>query len=171
MLYWVGIDQPMKMKETSRVVDKKLQVNNNQVCDEDYKGEYIVALHNDTDIPQTINPMERIAQLVVMPYLPVEFNEVDELNDTERGSGGFGSTGKQVIYIKEEKLLYTVKETAGTLGVNVHVVYELIKKGLLPAMKLGSLKIRKETIIDFIIKYEGMDLSDLDNIIELKTVE
>lgn len=64
------------------------------VCDEDYKGEYIVALHNDTDIPQTINPMERIAQLVVMPYLPVEFNEVDELNDTERGSGGFGSTGK-----------------------------------------------------------------------------
>lgn len=38
--------------------------------------------------------MERIAQLVVMPYLPVEFNEVDELNDTERGSGGFGSTGK-----------------------------------------------------------------------------
>lgn len=64
------------------------------VCDEDYKGEYIVALHNDTDIPQTINPMERIAQLVVMPYLPVEFNEVDELDDTERGSGGFGSTGK-----------------------------------------------------------------------------
>ena len=64
------------------------------VCDEDYKGEYIVALHNDTDIPQTINPMERIAQLVVMPYLPVEFNEVDELNNTERGSGGFGSTGK-----------------------------------------------------------------------------
>ena len=64
------------------------------VCDEDYKGEYIVALHNDTDIPQTINPMERIAQLVVMPYLPVEFNEVDELKDTERGTGGFGSTGK-----------------------------------------------------------------------------
>lgn len=64
------------------------------VCDEDYKGEYIVALHNDTDIPQTINPMERIAQLVVMPYLSVEFNEVGELDDTERGSGGFGSTGK-----------------------------------------------------------------------------
>lgn len=64
------------------------------VCDEDYKGEYIVALHNDTDIPQTINPMERIAQLVVMPYLEVEFNEVEELSDTERGEGGFGSTGK-----------------------------------------------------------------------------
>lgn len=64
------------------------------VCDEDYRGEYVVALHNDTDEPQTINPMERIAQLVVMPYLPVEFNEVDELNETERGTGGFGSTGK-----------------------------------------------------------------------------
>lgn len=64
------------------------------VCDEDYKGEYIVALHNDTDIPQTINPMERIAQLVVIPYLPVEFNEVDELTETKRGDGGFGSTGK-----------------------------------------------------------------------------
>lgn len=64
------------------------------VCDEDYRGEYVVALHNDTDEPQTINPMERIAQLVVMPYLPVEFNEVNELSETKRGDGGFGSTGK-----------------------------------------------------------------------------
>ena len=64
------------------------------VCDSDYRSEYIVALHNDTDEPQMINPMERIAQLVVMPYLPVEFNEVDELSETERGEGGFGSTGK-----------------------------------------------------------------------------
>ena len=64
------------------------------VCDEDYRGEYIVALHNDTDEPQKINTMERIAQLVVMPYLPVEFNEVDELSDTDRGDGGFGHSGK-----------------------------------------------------------------------------
>lgn len=64
------------------------------VCDEDYRGEYTVALHNDTNEPQTINPMERIAQLVIMPYLSVEFNIVDELNVTERGDGGFGSTGK-----------------------------------------------------------------------------
>lgn len=64
-------------------------------CDEDYRGEYIVALHNDTDTPQTINPMERIAQLVVIPYLPIEFTEVDELSDTDRGNGGFGSTGKK----------------------------------------------------------------------------
>lgn len=64
------------------------------VCDSDYRGEYIVALHNDTNIPRTITPGERIAQLIVMPYLPVEFKEVDELSDTARGDGGFGSTGK-----------------------------------------------------------------------------
>lgn len=64
------------------------------VCDSDYRAEYIVALHNDTNEPQIINPMERIAQLLVMPYLPVEFNEVEELSETERGEGGFGSTGR-----------------------------------------------------------------------------
>lgn len=64
------------------------------VCDEDYMGEYIVALHNDTDIPQMINPMERIAQLVVVPYISVEFEEVEKLTETKRGDGGFGSTGK-----------------------------------------------------------------------------
>ena len=64
------------------------------VCDEDYTGEYIVALHNDTDLPRVIEPNERIAQLVLLPYLNVEFEEVDELSKTERGTGGFGSTGK-----------------------------------------------------------------------------
>ena len=63
-------------------------------CDSDYRGEYIVALHNDTDETKLIVPNERIAQLVVMPYLPVEFEEVAELTDTERGISGFGSTGK-----------------------------------------------------------------------------
>ena len=65
------------------------------MCDSDYRGEYIVALHNDTDEIQTITNGERIAQLVVMPYIPVNFEEVDELSDTERGDKGFGSTGKQ----------------------------------------------------------------------------
>jgi len=64
------------------------------VCDEDYTGEYIVALHNDTDEPQTICAGDRIAQLIFLPYVDVEFCEVDELGETERGSGGFGSTGK-----------------------------------------------------------------------------
>lgn len=63
------------------------------VCDGDYTGEYIVALHNDTEHPQVINPTDRIAQLVFLPYVNVEFFEVIELDKTERGDGGFGSTG------------------------------------------------------------------------------
>jgi dUTP pyrophosphatase len=64
------------------------------VIDSDYRGELIVAMHNDTEVEATINKNERIAQLVVMPFLSVEFEETEELDDTERGSGGFGSTGK-----------------------------------------------------------------------------
>lgn len=64
------------------------------VCDSNYRGEYIVALHNDSDIERTVCSGDRIAQLVVMPCLNVEFNEVDELDNTERGDGGFGSTGR-----------------------------------------------------------------------------
>jgi len=63
------------------------------VCDSRYRGEYMVALHNDSIAARIVSPGDRIAQLVVMPYLNVEFNEVDELSDTERGDGGFGSTG------------------------------------------------------------------------------
>ena len=63
------------------------------ICDSDYRGEYIVALHNHTDEHQVVKPYERIAQLVVMPYLMFDFEEVDELSDTTRGSNGFGSTG------------------------------------------------------------------------------
>lgn len=63
------------------------------VCDSDYRGEYIVALHNDSEESRCIKDGERIAQLVVIPYLSVEFDEVDELDETERGAGGFGSTG------------------------------------------------------------------------------
>ena len=64
-------------------------------CDSDYRGEYIVALHNDTNEAKLIMPDERIAQLVVMPYLAVKFNEVDELPNTDRGEGSFGSTGRK----------------------------------------------------------------------------
>ena len=63
------------------------------VCDSDYRGEYIVALHNDGNIVRVINPGDRIAQMVLLPYIPMTFNEVDELTDTTRGEGGFGSTG------------------------------------------------------------------------------
>ena len=62
-------------------------------CDEDYTGEYIVVLYNDSNLVQTIEPGERIAQLVFLPYISVNMIEVDELEETERGDGGFGSTG------------------------------------------------------------------------------
>ena len=62
--------------------------------DQDYRGEIIVALHNDCDVSRFITPEERIAQLVIIPYLEVEFNEVAKLNTTSRGTGGFGSTGR-----------------------------------------------------------------------------
>ena len=63
------------------------------VIDSDYRGEIIVALHNDSQAVQYIEHGERIAQIVVMQYEHEEVQEVEELNDTERGSGGFGSTG------------------------------------------------------------------------------
>ena len=63
------------------------------VIDSDYRGEIMVSLHNHSKEDQTIKPGERIAQLVITPYIKGIFNEVTELSDTERGEGGFGSTG------------------------------------------------------------------------------
>lgn len=63
------------------------------VCDCDYVGEYIVAVHNDTDKYQFINNGDRIAQLEFRPYEQAEFELVDKLDETERGDGGFGSSG------------------------------------------------------------------------------
>ncbi len=65
------------------------------VVDSDYRGEVMVALYNQSNEPKTIEKNERIAQMVVTPFLKVEFNEVDELDETDRGSGGFGSTGSK----------------------------------------------------------------------------
>lgn len=63
------------------------------LIDSDYRGNVIVALHNDTNTNKTIDPDERIAQLVIIPFEAVEFEVVDELSDTVRADGGFGSTG------------------------------------------------------------------------------
>ena len=65
------------------------------VVDADYRGEVMVALHNHSTIAATIEAKERIAQLVITPFLKADFNEVTDLTDTERGSGGFGSTGSK----------------------------------------------------------------------------
>lgn len=65
------------------------------VIDSDYRGEIMVSLHNHSDIEQSIDDGERIAQIVFAPYVAAEFEETDTLDDTERGTGGFGSTGKK----------------------------------------------------------------------------
>lgn len=64
------------------------------VIDSDYRGEIMVALHNHGASPQEIAPGERIAQLLITPVLTPQYEQVDELSDTARGAGGFGSTGK-----------------------------------------------------------------------------
>lgn len=63
------------------------------VIDSDYRGEIMVALHNHTNEVKEIDAYERIAQLVITPYVKAVFNEVDDLDDTKRGEKGFGSTG------------------------------------------------------------------------------
>lgn len=65
------------------------------LIDADYRGEVKVALHNITDEPQTVSHGERIAQLMYIRCRDVVFSEVDELDETERGEGGFGSTGEK----------------------------------------------------------------------------
>ena len=64
------------------------------VVDSDYRGEICVGLCNVSDKPYTIQPGERVAQMVIMPVLLADFIEADELSDTQRGAGGFGSSGK-----------------------------------------------------------------------------
>ena len=63
------------------------------VVDADYRGEVMVALHNHSAVEQSVATGERIAQLVIAPFLKVEFEETETLSDTVRGAGGFGSTG------------------------------------------------------------------------------
>ena len=88
--YWGGIfaRSGLAAKESLR------PANCVGVVDADYRGEVKVALHNDGEIARTITPGQKVAQLVVVPFLSVEFEEVAELSDTVRGVGGFGSTGK-----------------------------------------------------------------------------
>ncbi len=63
------------------------------VVDPDYRGEFMVALHNHTDEEKTVAGGERVAQLVIVPFITADFEVAAELSDTVRGEGGFGSTG------------------------------------------------------------------------------
>ena len=65
------------------------------VIDADYRGEIMVTLHNHSEVTATVEPDERIAQLAIVPFLKADFELADELSDTVRGAGGFGSTGKR----------------------------------------------------------------------------
>ena len=64
------------------------------VVDSDYRGEFLIVLHNHGSVAQTIAHGERIAQVVITPVFTPGFTEVEELSDTDRSAGGFGSTGK-----------------------------------------------------------------------------
>ena len=98
--YWGGVfaRSGLSAKEGLR------PANCTGVVDSDYRGEVKVALHNDSEVERTVTPLEKIAQLVVVPFLSVEFEEVDKLSDTARGEGGFGHTG---VYCYLEKNLTT----------------------------------------------------------------
>ena len=69
-----------------------------------------------------------------------------------------------------EEMLYTVKETSKILKTNTDYVYALIKKGYLRCLKLGSYKIRKSTLEEFLVKYEGYDLTNLDDVKEVISI-
>lgn len=69
-------------------------VNAVGVIDSDYRGEIVVGLYNDSHEKQTVAHGERIAQMVIQPYVQVELEEVEDLSETERGTGGFGSSGR-----------------------------------------------------------------------------
>lgn len=88
--YWMGVyaRSGLATKEGLR------PANCTGVIESDYRGEVIVALHNDSEKDRIIQPEERIAQLVVSPLVLWDINEVSELDETERGADGFGSTGK-----------------------------------------------------------------------------
>jgi dUTP pyrophosphatase len=65
------------------------------VVDSDYRGEIMVSLHNHSGETQVVEPGERVAQMIITPYIRGLFNVVDELSDTARGTGGFSSTGRR----------------------------------------------------------------------------
>ena len=89
-LGWAGLIYARSGLATKRNLAPANKVG---VVDPDYRGEIMVSLHNHGTEPQTIEAGERIAQLVLTPYLTARFLETEELSETVRGAGGFGSTG------------------------------------------------------------------------------
>ena len=86
-----------------------------------------------------------------------------ETSSIIRASDPVVSPGKTNEH-KTERVIYTVREVSQLLRTNAAFIYKLIDTGLLPALKLGSIRVRKEALDEFLQKYEGCDLSDLDHI-------
>ena len=85
----------LMLPRSSVGVKRKLTLANTAgVIDESFRGEIMMAFKNNGDVYQTIEPGERLAQLILLPYFTYNIVETDELSETERGEGGFGSTGK-----------------------------------------------------------------------------
>lgn len=104
------------------------------VIDSDYRGEVCVCLHNHSDKPYVVQPQDRIAQLLVMPVELPDIEEVDELEETGRGQGGFGSDRKVNLQAGRRK------EERGETGVGIHSprrreLLEWIQKGFYRAGK------------------------------------
>ena len=89
--YHVGFIVP---RSSMSMRHRQMLTNTPGTIDSDYRGELSIELYNDTDKQHYVSKGERVAQLVIVPYLHAEFVEVDRLDDTERGVGGFGSTGR-----------------------------------------------------------------------------
>lgn len=85
----------LMLPRSSVGVKRKLTLANTAgVIDESFRGEIMMAFKNNGDVYQTIEPGERLAQLILLPYFTYDIVETDSLSTTERGEGGFGSTGK-----------------------------------------------------------------------------
>ena len=89
------------------------------VIDSDYLGEVLVYLYNDSDSVRYIRPNDRFAQLVILPYQAVEFVEVDELSDTQRGEGGYGSTGVSFDGAQQLSLFEDYKVSEDTYEIRI----------------------------------------------------
>lgn len=113
------------------------------VIDADYRGEIIVALHNDTDVLQHVVANERIAQLVIIPYAKASLNVVEDLDETERGDGGFGSTGEGLVGEIPAARIYTedaskLIKALNELGIATQNCKEESARGKMPDPRNGG---------------------------------
>ena len=111
-------------------------LNSPGTIDSDYRGEVGAIIHNSSDSDFTINPDDRIAQMVVAPVVQVKFQEVEELSETERGDGGFGSTGVKKNPVKFYEPFVKIEEVEPLL--NKRVIVDGMNGGHISAVKFNK---------------------------------